>query len=81
LIISDSDEDSDVRPSKLFERHHRTPSGMDADDISGLGTRDKKAAVEKHRLTHSSDSDSDDADDSLKTPDCGIDNILALFQV
>jgi hypothetical protein len=54
---------------------------MDADDISGLGTRDKKAAVEKHRLTHSSDSDSDDADDSLKTPDCGIDNILALFQV
>ncbi len=81
LVISDSDDDSDVRPSKLFDRPHRTPSGADADEISGLGTKDKKAAVAKHRRTNSSDTDSDDADGNLKTPDCGIDNILALFQV
>jgi hypothetical protein len=79
--VSDSDEDSDVRPSKLFERPNRTPSGLDADEISGLGTRDKKATFAKHRLLNSSDSDSDSPDGSLKTPDCGIDNILALFQV
>jgi hypothetical protein len=80
-VISDSDDDSDVRPSKLFERPHRTPSGIDADEVSGLGTKDRKATFAKHRHPNYSDSDSDDADDSLKTPDCGIDNILALFQV
>jgi hypothetical protein len=77
--ISD-DDDSDVRPSKLFQRPNRTPSGL-GDELSGLGTRDKKAAHGKHRVQNSSESDSDEADGSMKTPDCGIDNILALFQV
>ena len=77
--ISD-DDDSDVRPSKLFQRPNRTPSGL-GDELSGLGTRDKKAAHGKHRVLNSSESDSDEADGSMKTPDCGIDNILALFQV
>jgi hypothetical protein len=78
--ISDDDDDSDVRPSKLFQRPNRTPSGL-GDELSGLGTRDKKAAYGKHRVLNSSESDSDEADGSMKTPDCGIDNILALFQV
>jgi len=80
-VISDSDDDSDVRPSKLFERPHRTPSGIDADEISGLGTKDRKATFAKHRHPNSSDSDSDDADGSLKTPDCGTDNNLALLRL
>jgi hypothetical protein len=54
---------------------------MDADEKSGLGTRDKKSSSRKLPFRNSSDSESEDADDSLRTPDCGIDNILALFQV
>jgi hypothetical protein len=75
--ISDDDDDSDVRPSKLFQRPNRTPSGL-GDELSGLGTRDKKAAYGKHRVLNSSESDSDEADGSMKTPDCGIDELLQL---